>query len=280
MADNQEEIKYELTAEEATEMLQAKIAELNSTNEELNKAKNEIVNIKSRALKVHEENQLLQFSPQYAEQAAEMKFHLAMAKQFTASGAFPKYNPEQIYTLIKAGSEMNMKPLESLSSLYIVNGKIEPYGKGMLAILTKNGYRIKYSNETATSCTVTVTGTDFEGTETVTTDDPVLKRSKAMNIAPKNKLRFHAIRMLLNFQLPHLIASSADLFENDAVTANQDANGNTMVVISNEELLNQIDYAESLVVLNRIHEENKAVISKDINLVAALGKAKKKFANG
>ncbi|QDP50406.1 MAG: hypothetical protein Unbinned5350contig1001_21 [Prokaryotic dsDNA virus sp.] len=207
-----EDKKIELTVEEVTKMLQLKTDELSEANQE-------VLNLKVRGLKVYEENQLLQFSPQYAAQAADMKFHLEMAKQFTASKAFPNYSPEQIYTIMKAGSEMNMKPLESLSSLYILKGKIEPYGKGMVAILTKNGYRLKYTNETPSMCTVTATNEkeDFCGSETVTTADPILKRSNAIKIAPKNKLRFHAIRMLLNFQLPHLISSTADLFERDAV---------------------------------------------------------------
>jgi len=257
---------------ELQQMLNDKILELNQANEEISK-------IKVRSLKVYEENQLLQHSPQYAQQAGEMKFHLEMAKQFTASKAFPAYSPEQIYTLIKAGAEMSMKPLESLSSLYIIKGKIEPYGKGMIAILTKKGYRLKYTNETDKTCTVTAMNKEegFEGSETVSIDDPILKRSNAIKIAPKNKLRFHAIRTLLNFQLPHLISSTADLFEVDALTANKDSNENTMIAISDETLLEKIKSCSSLDKLEDLYLDHKAEISRDIHLASALGKAKKVF---
>ena len=268
-----EEIDFELPVEEVTKMLQSKTVELNSANEELAK-------LKVRSLKVFEENQLLQFSPQYAEQAAEMKFHLEMARQFTASGAFPNQKPEQIYTLMKAGNEMGMKPLESLSSLYILKGKIEPYGKGMIAILTKKGYRLKYTNETPTSCTVTASNEKegFEGSETVTTDDPIIKKSNAFKIAPKNKLRFHAIRMLLNFQLPHLISSTADLFETHHIEANQDENGNTKVITDNV-IFENLNSCENLESLESYYNENKATITKRIVLINQYGKLKKSFEN-
>lgn len=259
---------------ELQQMLNDKMLELNQANEELSK-------IKVRSLKVYEENKLLQHSQQYAQQAGEMKFHLEMANKFAASKVFPSYSPEQIYTLISAGAEMNMKPIESLSSLYPIRGKIEPYGKGMIAILTKNGFRLKYTNETEQTCTVTAINKEegFEGSETVSTDDPVLKRSSALKIAPKNKLRFHAVRMLLNFQLPHLISSTADLFEIDALDAKTDHNDNTKIQSSNISLEEEINNCKTVVELEELFHERKAEITKSIDLTSLVGKLKKKFEN-
>ena len=261
--------EIELTKEELQEMLTKK-------NSELAEVKEELASVKTRALKVFEQNNMLQNSPAYAEQAADMKFHLELAKQFTKSKAFPALTPEQIYTLMKAGSEMGMQPIESLNTLYIVKGKIEPYGKGMISILTKNGYRIKYT-ETPTECTVTVTGEDFEGSETVNTNDPIIKRSNAFKIAPRNKLRFHAIRMLLNFQLPHLISSTADLFESDALTAGKDEKGNTVIEVGEESVFKALKESETLEQLLEVENKFKAQITKNIVLVTELGKAKKRF---
>lgn len=271
MADKAEKtINLELSKEEANQMLQTKIAELNAVQNELN-------SVKARAMKVYEENNLLQHSPQYAEQAAEMKFHIEMAKKFTAARAFPKLNPEQIYTLIKAGSEMGMKPIEALNSLYIISGKIEPYGKGMIAILTKAGYKLRYE-ETKDQCTVFCTHEDgFEGSELAHVNDPILKKSNAIKISSRNKLRFHAVRTLLNFQLPHLITSTADLFERVHLEANEDENGNTKLLTGSGEILEKLERVQTVEVLKVIEEEHGKEIAKNISLASALGAAKKRL---
>lgn len=270
----------DLGKEELASMLQAKIAELNEANATINEKDKAIVSLKSKALVVHEENQLLQHSPQYAQQAAEMKYQLAMAEKFVASGAFPKSSPEQIYVKMKAGKEMGMTEMEAVNSLYFVNGKLEPYGKGMVALLTKKGFKVTYK-ETAERCDVTAIDSDGnEYTETASASDPLIKSSNAAKISLRNKLRFHAVRTLLNFQLPHLISSVADLFESIHENAKVDNNGNTLVMPGNEEVLQSINNCNSLEELEEVYNDNRLSITKDINLASALGQAKKRFENG
>jgi hypothetical protein len=110
---------------------------------------------------------------------------LTVAKQFSEARAFGDYKPEQIYSMMKAGQEMGLKPIESLQLLYIVNGKIRPYGDKMIAIITKHGYKIKYLDESPKGVTVKVTHENgFDESEIVRSDDQILQNSKAAKFAP------------------------------------------------------------------------------------------------
>lgn len=169
----------------------------------------------NRAMKVFSENTQIKASPDIAAQVAKMDMQLAMAEKFCRSKAFsPSYSPEQIYVIIQAGDEMGIPPVQALQSLYCVNGTVKFYGDKMLARLTGMGYRVQYVNEKPGEIvTVRVTGPD--GTvyeETAKSTDQVLQRSKAMGFAAVNKLRFHAIRMIASFHLPHLFGSVQDEF--------------------------------------------------------------------
>lgn len=57
----------------------------------------------------------------------------------------------------------------------------------------------------------------------------------------------------------------------------KDDNGNTLVMVSNEEVLLRIQGAETLDCLIDIEADYKPIITKDVHLVAALGEAKSKF---
>ena len=143
----------------------------------------------------------------------EMNLFMDMAKQFAKAGAFPSKSPEQLFVLMKAGQEMGMSEVQSLNSLYCVNGSINLYGKAMVSKLTSNGYMVDYKDETAQKVTVVVTTPDGKILEeTATVDDQIIQKSQAAKISMKNKLRYHGVRMILNFRLPHLIEGTSDMF--------------------------------------------------------------------
>lgn len=52
----------------------------------------------------------------------------------------------------------------------------------------------------------------FDATERVTANAEELRNSKAMKFAPKNKLRFHGVRVFVSFHLAHLFLSVQDEF--------------------------------------------------------------------
>lgn len=210
-----------LDAQELQRVVLEKSQEIAELEKLLAQSEKEKASMTNRALKVHQENELLKAaSPEVVVKRAEMELQLEMAAKFIASGAFPKgMTPEQAFTIMRAGQEMGLKEVESLQTLYIVNGAIKPYGDKMIARLTEKGYRIEYKNETKEGVDVRVWKVnpktpeqEFDVTEHADANDQVLKNSKAMGFSAKNKLRFHGIRMIVSFHLPHLFTSVSDMF--------------------------------------------------------------------
>lgn len=208
-----------ISMEDMEAMLKAKTQELLDVRNELLQVQNKLRSTEIKALAVHEKNQLMAASPELAIKMAEMDLHLRMADKFVKSGAFPKMTPEQAFTVMKAGKEMGMTEVESINALYIVNGSIKFYGDKMVARLTKKGYRIEYLEESENGVTVRVyhKEEEFDVSEKVTKNDQILKRSKAMGFSQKNKMRFHGVRIIATFHLPHLFGSVTDEFTSDYV---------------------------------------------------------------
>jgi hypothetical protein len=81
-----------------------------------------------------------------------------MAETLILSKALPQYikNKEQAIVVMQAGHEMGMKPMESLNSLYLVNGQITIWGKAITKQFVKHGYKLSYkdrNNETMVTAT-------------------------------------------------------------------------------------------------------------------------------
>lgn len=191
--------------------LEAEVKKLREQNSAL---VDDLAKTKIRSVKVYEENNALKSNELVASKQKEMEYFLQMAKNFIQSGAFNAKNEYEAYVKIQAGQEMGLTPIESMNALYVVNGSINPYGKFMVARLGQHGYRVTYEDETDSGVTVHVTGPDnFEAKEVVKATDQILQRSKAMGFAKKNKMRFHGVRMIINFHLAHLFGSLSDLFQ-------------------------------------------------------------------
>lgn len=174
----------------------------------------ELARTKIRSVKVYEENSDLKANKLIASKRQEMEYFMSMADKFIQSKAFNCDNAAQAYVKIMAGKEMGLSPIESMNALYVVNGSVNAYGKFMIARLAKNGYRIEYLDEDERQVTIKVTGPDnFIAVEKVTDRDQILQRSKAMGFAKKNKMRYHGVRMIINFHLAHLFGSVSDLFD-------------------------------------------------------------------
>lgn len=181
-----------------------------------------------KAINLYNENQQfkMNIAPDAMRMKAELNIELEVAQTFITSGAFPNVTKEQAYVIMKAGQEMGLDKVESLQSLYITpKGKIEIYGKALTGFIKRGGYEIEYQEEIESSVVVRVfhptNGYDYR--ELVTDQDQVIKakyrkdgskRIAAIDFAKKNKMRFHGLRMHLNFRLAHLIKATSDLFDN------------------------------------------------------------------
>lgn len=207
--------ELEATPEVLAEMVQAKTKENTALTNENAKLQQELASMKNRAMTVFSENNQLKAIPSVTEEMAKMEYQLKLADYFIQGGAFPKeLNAAKAFTLMKAGEEMGLSPIESLNGLYIINGKILPWGKTLTSQITKAGYRIAFSKETDKGVTVTVRNqaTGHEVTESVTADDKSIANKQAIKAAPRQKLRYHALRMIASFHLAHLFGGSADMF--------------------------------------------------------------------
>lgn len=249
---------------EATETKEvAKLSEIDTLKKELQAYKDEY-----RALKT-ENNELKSIhAPQYA----EMKLQLEMAKQLISSKAFPNYTPEQAFVILQAGKEMDLQPMQSIKSLYCVNGQIGFWGAGLVGRLVNHGCEMEYLDETDSGVTVKITYKGKTYTETVSDKDPVIAGKKAMTIAKKNKMRFHGVRMIANFYLAHLVGSVSVWEPEDYEIGKELAKGEDF-----NKVLSLIDQSKSQLELNEIFEANKNTITKSLELTMAIGKKKKEF---
>ena len=227
MAD-QTKIDYsDLDRPALEEMLRDKIAELTQLKVdhalEIAEKDKAFVAVQKKAVGIYDKNAALQSQvlalrdhPEINRRKAEMEFELQLAGQFIASGAFPKLKPEQAYTLIQAGKEMGLAPLEAMNNLYIINGSINPYGKFMTARIKQAGYKIEYKDEDANHVTVRVYNDDgFDVSETVDAAELIAMKSKAFGFAPKSKMRYHGLRLFVNFHLAHLFGGVSDQHQGD-----------------------------------------------------------------
>jgi hypothetical protein len=190
--------------------------ELENLKAEILSKEKEINRLTAKGLAVTKELALVSSNDAVNAQMAELNYTLLMAQKFIDSKAFPSMQPEQAYVLIKAGGEMGLQPMESMTSLCIINGGVSFHSKALAGRLTKMGYKIDFINETEKGVTCVISHENgFKETESITKDSPQLARSKAMTFAPKNKMRFHCIRQIANFHLAHLFGSVSVWEEED-----------------------------------------------------------------
>lgn len=85
-----------------------------------------------------------------------------LASDLIAGGATSRdvKTAEQMLVKLQAGFELGMTPVQSLNSLYIVNGKTTIYGAALIARLRLRGWRVRYLNESVDSTTIEVTRDD------------------------------------------------------------------------------------------------------------------------
>jgi hypothetical protein len=235
------------------------------------------VNLKNQNAMLNDELYLFKNFPEIHKENVLMEYQLKLAKQFSEAKAFGQYTPQQIYTLMKAGAEMGMTPIESLQTLYIVNGAIDFYGDKMIARITQNGYKVEYLNEERNvKVTVRITKGDEQYEETAHKDDEILKKSKAMGFSPLNKLRFHGVRMIASFYLPHLFKGVSDLFTpayreyEETIPAYKTENE-----LLEDQIKDLIDNAKSIDELNDIKQQYVKELSKSVSLTLYWGKVVK-----
>jgi hypothetical protein len=151
-----------------------------------------------------------------------------LARDFIESGSVPSSfaNASQVLMALQAGKEMGMAPVESMQSLYIVNGLLNVWGKALPRLLRRHGFMVNYKDESQESSTAVVASTDgkemYEETRTYsdselsgyTKDNQArLKVGWRPGVNRKIKLRYGALSDLVKTYIPEVLGSVADITE-------------------------------------------------------------------
>ena len=139
-----------------------------------------------------------------------MNQRLILAGQLFKANCFGSdvKNPEQAFVKIMAGAEMGMGAMESMNSLYIVNGKITIWGSALSRRVKEAGWEISYEEDGVKSCKVSVKRGVKDYSYTATKEDVEALNSQAYKKAPKDKLKWHALSRLVRFYIPEVLGGS------------------------------------------------------------------------
>jgi len=176
---------------------------------------------------------------------------IAVADRLHKGGAFQKSitSPEQAFTIVLAGYEMGMQPVEALNSFYSVNGKLTIFGVAMSKRLRIHGWRITVGKHDKEVCEVTISKGDEQYSYTATKEEVIALGSQAYSKAPKDKLYWHALSRLIRQSVPEVLGSATMIHE--------DIEGNTA-------------FTEAVVVEEDTEEEEEKALQSWLVVVADL----------
>jgi len=133
--------------------------------------------------------------------------------------------PEQLVVKLQAGFELGMTPVESLNSLYIVNGRVTIWGSALIKRLRVFGWSVSYKDETPDKCTITVRKCDDFIEDTFTFKDAQdsgytsgqsgLKIGWKLGQNRKLKMRYGAASQLAKTYLPEVLGAIVGIKEID-----------------------------------------------------------------
>lgn len=114
--------------------------------------------------------------------------------------------PKMVVAL-QAGKEIGLSPIESMNSLYFVNGKIAMYGEAVPNQLYRAGHSIKWGKCDDKQAEVTVVrGDNGESMTTKLTMQQAIERGYTKNAVwqkfPENMLKWRALSMTAKFIAP------------------------------------------------------------------------------
>jgi hypothetical protein len=141
-------------------------------------------------------------------QLQELKEWAEFARQ---AGIVPRdLNPYQVMTIIEAGREVGIPPLQALRSISIINGRVVMSVQLQLALARAKGVRVVALNETDGACDVTLK----RGEETVSTrytlEDArkagLIRNGSSWEKYPRQMLRWRAIGDALRIIAPDATA--------------------------------------------------------------------------
>lgn len=210
------------------------------------------------------DNQLTQLAPEIQ----ELQVLGAFASQLCKSEALPACykNAANVLVALQTGKEMGLKPMQSLNSLYIVNGKIQIWGSAQVQLLKQHGWSLKVIEHTDKICKLQINkGDQMYEYSTLFTDLPAGSKAKAF--APKEKLYYHTVSRLIRFYCPEVLGGQANLYNEVELEDIKQQEPSRVVDSSAAELdraLSIIDQAETLEELEQVKEYVEKSTNEDL----------------
>lgn len=156
---------------------------------------------------------------------ADLKGQMELAKVLGMSALLPQAlrgKPADVLVTVLYGREMGLTPMQSIQSIYVVNGRPQCAGKLLLAKVRQAGHRVKVK-ATDKRAEVTITRCDDPEphTEVFTWEDAErakLAGKDTYKQFPKNMLTWRAVANCVNVQCPEVAMGFeiAELTEADA----------------------------------------------------------------
>lgn len=158
-----------------------------------------------------------ELSNQLSPQLQDLQTLSTIAGKLCLSEALPACykNAANVLVALQTGAEMGLKPMQSLNSLYIVNGKIQIWGSSQVQLLKAHGWKIQIKEHTDKICTITINNREGDEFTYSSTFEELPAGSKAKSFAPKEKLYYHVISRLIRFYVPEVLGGMSNLYNED-----------------------------------------------------------------
>ena len=132
-----------------------------------------------------------------------------IAQTFHAAGAMPRGidTTAKFVVILQAGREMGLPPVESLNSLYFVNGRVAIYGEAVPLQIMRAGHKISWGVCNSQTASVTITrGDTGESMSNTFTMQMAEERGYTKNAIykayPENMLKWRVLSMTAKFICP------------------------------------------------------------------------------
>lgn len=189
-----------------------------------------------------------------------------LANAFFKSGTFNQTisNAEQALTVLIAGNEAGLQPIEAMNSFYMVKGSLVMYGSALSKVISRAGIEIKFLERSKTKVKIQYSKNNeiIDTLEYSIQDLP--PTSKAKGFAPEEKLVYHTHSRFLRYNDVGASVPYTD-YDQEVIEANEPKKVDTKETENKRilEILNQ----ENLTLKELESCREPVVATKDKNLM-------------
>lgn len=187
-------------------------------------------------------NQLTTLSQNFLTDQSKLESAYRLANAFFKSKTFNHTisNPEQALTVLIAGNEAGLQPIEAMNSFYMVKGSLVMYGSALSKVITRAGIDIKFLERSKTKIKVQYSKNNevIDTLEYSIQDLPA--KSTAKGFAPEEKLVYHAHSRFLRYNDVGASVPYTD-YDQEVIESNEPKKTDTKETENNRilEILNQ-----------------------------------------